>query len=278
MKKNSAKICGPELLKKTKELDKKLKEAEEMRAASLNMMEDLDNAMKELKTMDKLKAEFMNIAAHELKTPLTPMIAYLDLLITEKKGKITPEQKETLQIITRNLDRLKRLINDILDISRLEAQAMKMEITKVNMTTVLKQTATEYKPAVEKKGLKIITKIPEKMPKIQGDYGRLRQVVGNLLNNAVKFTDKGTITLSATAEKEGIRVTVTDTGKGINDKDLPKLFEKFFQAETSPERKAEGTGLGLTIVKGIIETHKGKVFITSTYGKGTTIGFYLPYK
>ncbi|VVB81168.1 Methyl sulfide methyltransferase-associated sensor [uncultured archaeon] len=267
-----------ELEAKKTELNTKLKEAEEMRIATLNMMGDLDEALKELKTLDKLKAEFMNVAAHELKTPLTPMIAYIDMLITEKKGKITPRQKETLQIVFKNLERLKRLINDVLDISRLEAKAMKMAIKDVNITILLREAEEEYRPAIEKKKLKFITNIPSHLPNAKGDYGRLRQAVGNLLNNALKFTEKGTITLTVEADKDRIKVTVTDTGIGIKEKDEPKIFQKFYQAETSPERKAQGTGLGLPIVKGIIEAHKGKMFFSSKYGKGSTFGFYLPYK
>lgn len=266
-----------ELEKKTEELDLRLKEADDMRAATINMMDDLDIAMKELKTLELLKADFMNIAAHELKTPLTPMVAYLDLLITEKKGKITPEQKETLEIIATNVQRLKRLINDILDISRLEAKAMKMEVTQVNMNTVLKDAADEYKPILAQRKLQFIIKTPPNIPKVWGDYGRLRQVIGNYLSNAVKFTDKGSITLAAEKEKDGLRVTVTDTGIGMKPEDLTKLFTKFFQTETSAERRAAGTGLGLAISRGIIDVHNGKVFVQSKFKQGSTFGFYVPY-
>ena len=267
-----------EVKKKTKELDIKLKDAEDMRTATMNMMDDLDIAMKELKTLEKLKADFMNIAAHELKTPLTPMMAYIDLLITEKKGKLKPAQKETMQILQGNIQRLKRLINDILDISRLEAKAMKLDVHKVDMRKVLKDITNEYRPAIQKKKIKLVTKIPKQIPPIWGDYTRLRQVIGNLLSNALKFTDKGIITISAEKEKNSLKVSITDTGTGIKQEQMKKLFTKFFQAETSPERKAEGTGLGLSIVRGIINTHNGKVFVKSKYKKGSTFGFYIPYK
>ena len=236
--------------------------------------ENLKKAYEELKKTEKLKSDFMNMAAHEIMTPLTPLFASLDLF--ERKGTLNPPQKEILRRLDKDMQRLILLIRQIMDVGRIEAKTMTMNYSNVDIERVLKGCAETYRAAIERKGLKLVTKIQQKLPKICGDEYKLRQAAENLVSNALKFTEKGTITISAEKEKKGIRISVTDTGVGIKKENLAKLFTKFFQAETGPERRAEGTGLGLTIVKGIVEAHNGEVFVKSTYGKGSTFEFYIP--
>ncbi len=236
--------------------------------------EDLKKAYEELKKTEKLKSDFMNMAAHEIMTPLTPLFASLDLF--ERKGTLNPPQKEILRRLDKDMQRLILLIRQIMDVGRIEAKTMTMNYSNVDIERVLKACAETYRPAIERKGLKLVTKIQQKLPKICGDEYKLRQAAENLVSNALKFTEKGTITISAEKEKKGIRISVTDTGAGVKKENLAKLFTKFFRVETGPERRAEGTGLGLTIVKGIVEAHNGEVFVKSIYNKGSTFGFYIP--
>jgi len=194
----------------------------------------------------------------------------------ERKGTLNPPQKEILRRLDKDMQRLILLIRQIMDVGRIEAKTMTMNYSNVDIERVLKGCAETYRPAIERKGLKLVTKIQQKLPKICGDEYKLRQAAENLVSNALKFTEKGTITISAEKEKKGIRISVTDTGVGIKKENLAKLFTKFFRVETGPERRTEGTGLGLTIVKGIVETHNGEVFVKSIYNKGSTFGFYIP--
>ncbi len=236
---------------------------------------ELQRAHEKLKSVDRLKTEFMNIAAHELKTQLVPMVGYLHLIY---KKKLSKDDQESLDIAIRNTRRLQRLVEDILDIAKLESKVMKFNMEDLQMTTVAKDAVASAAPFAKEKKLALNTKVPEKLPTVHGDAGRLTQVLTNLLNNAIKFTDKGSVTLAAKKMGGGIVFEVTDTGIGISRKDQPKLFTKFYQADTSAKRKYAGTGLGLAICKEIVKAHKGRVWVKSRLGHGSTFGFNLPTK
>ena len=229
----------------------------------------------ELKKSDKLRTEFMNIAAHELKSPVTPIKGYLDLIICDKDS--NEKIKNWAKISLRNSERLLKLVNDILDVSRLETDTMRFDMEKISAVDILDEVAEDMKPVVEGKGLKFITDIPRDLPDITGDKFRLAQVFKNLLVNAIKFTDNGSISINAKQKKDYILISVTDSGIGIYKDELKKIFNKFYQAYTGEDRKHEGTGLGLFICNNIIQKHNGKIWAESHVGKGSTFYIEIPY-
>jgi PAS domain S-box-containing protein len=229
----------------------------------------------ELKKSERLKTEFMNIAAHELKSPVTPIKGYLELIIADKEA--DDKIKNWAKISLRNSERLLRLVNDILDVSRLDTDTMRFEMVKLDSTQILDEVAEDMKPAVEKKNLKFITKIPRDLPGIMGDRHRLSQVFKNLLGNALKFTDNGSISIEAEKKKDHILISIKDTGIGISDEEVKKVFTKFYQAYSGDDRKNEGVGLGLFICREIIRKHNGDIWVESQIRKGSTFYVKLPY-
>jgi signal transduction histidine kinase len=223
---------------------------------------------------ERLKTEFMNIAAHELKSPVTPIKGYLDLIISDEES--NEKIKKWAQVSLRNADRLLLLVNDILDVSRLDNDTMKFEMRKIDPSELLMEMAEDMRAAIESKHLEFNVQIPSNLPPILGDYHRLHQVFKNLFVNALKFTDQGSITFKAENKQTQIVMSVEDTGIGIRQEDLQKIFEKFYQAETADNRKHEGTGLGLFICRQIIQKHKGDIAAKSTPTKGTTFYVALP--
>jgi len=236
----------------------------------------LQRAAQELKVAIETKGEFMNIAAHELRTPLQPIIGYADRLL--QKGNPTDWQKERLNIILDNAKNLLKLVQDVLDINKMETGIMKFSMEEVDLLKIIKDVYSSFKPAVEERGLKFILDIPKISGeiKIKGDPSRLNQVFSNLLGNAVKFTDKGIIAIQVKENKDTAIISVKDTGIGIAKDDMKKLFHKFFQADVTDKRKVGGTGLGLAICKEIVKAHNGKISAQSTLGKGSTFIVVLP--
>ena len=230
--------------------------------------------LRELKKSENLRTEFMNIAAHELKSPVTPIKGYLELIESDKDS--TERLRNWARIGLRNAERLLGLVNDILDVSRLDTDTMRFHMENINLTEVLTDTAEDMRPAAENKKLKLKTKIPDNLPQIRGDRYRLSQVLKNLLGNALKFTDYGSITLDAEHKDNTITITVKDTGIGISRDELKKIFTKFYQAYTGEDRKNEGTGLGLFICKEIVKKHNGTIRAESTVGKGSAFIIELP--
>lgn len=238
---------------------------------------DITNRKKmedEKRKSEKLKTEFMNIAAHELKSPVTPIKGYLDLILSDEK---TDEQiKKWAQVSLRNAERLLTLVNDILDISRLDNDTMTFEMKKFDSTRLLEEIVEDMRPSIEQKNLRFSVSILEKLPDIFGDFCRLQQVLKNIVTNALKFTDEGSISLVALVETNQLIITISDTGIGIDPDELDHIFEKFYQADTAESRKYEGTGLGLFICREIIKKHKGSITVSSIPGKGTTFTITLP--
>jgi PAS domain S-box-containing protein len=229
----------------------------------------------ELKKSERLKTEFMNIAAHELRSPVTPIKGYLDLIISDKNA--SKRVKDWAKVSLRNTERLLRLVNDILDVSRLDTDTMRFEMEKLNPVELLDEIAEDMKAAIENKGLKFFAKIPRDLPKIMGDKHRLPRVLKNLMVNAVKFTDHGSISIEAEKKADHILITIKDTGIGISKDELNKIFNKFYQAYTGDDRKNEGTGLGLFICKEILQKHNSEIWVESQLGKGSKFMVKIPY-
>ena len=228
----------------------------------------------EIKKSEQLKTEFMNIAAHELKSPVTPIKGYLDLIISD--AETNQQTKKWAQVSLRNAERLLLLVNDLLDVSRLDSDTMKFEMKKISSEKLLQDIAEDLKPSIDQKNLQLNIDIPEDLPPILGDAHRLTQVIRNLIVNAVKFTDKGSISLSGKVIDGILHISVKDTGVGIKKEDLVKIFQKFYQADTADSRKHEGTGLGLFICKQIMKKHNGDITVDSEPGKGSCFTITLP--
>jgi PAS domain S-box-containing protein len=222
----------------------------------------------------KLKTEFMNIAAHELKSPITPIKGYLDLIISDEKA--NSNTKKWGKISLRNTERLLSLINDILDVSRLDNDTMSFSMEKIDPKVLLNETIEDIKPIIKNKNLNLIKKIPNKLPYILADKCRLGQVIKNLLGNALKFTDEGEIVIEAKVIDDKLEFIVEDTGIGIPKNDRDKIFLKFYQAYTGNDRKCEGTGLGLFICREIIKRHNGKIWVKSKKNIGSKFFIELP--
>ena len=262
---------GANLLAVLKLIPKGVLEAEKF---ELLGKEEIEKTAKEMVKIDTLKGEFMNIAAHELKTPLVPIISYIEMLLDDKR--IPKDAKEKLKICLSSAKREADLVSDILDISKLESGTLKLEMENADIAGLLKEIGDGLSPAVKQKGIYFKMDVPSKLPIVYVDRRRLMQVVSNLINNATKFTEKGGITLKARAQGKDVLVSVEDTGMGISKENLKKLFTKFFQVDSTARRKQGGTGLGLAICKGIIEGHKGKIWAESVLGKGTSFNFTIP--
>lgn len=231
-----------------------------------------------LKELERMKMEFLNIVSHELKTPLTPMQAYLDLLLSERLGELTEKQKQGLDVISRNLQRLKHLITDLLEMARLETGQMKFNIQQIQLKNIILEAVKDAQTSADEKEIIIKSKV-DSLPLVEGDKERLTQVFINLLNNAIKFTpEKGRITIQAKKQGYNFLIKISDTGIGIAEKNLNKIFDKFYQADSGTSRRFSGTGLGLTICKGIIEAHGGDIWVESEPKKGTIFSLALLYQ
>jgi len=267
-----------ELAQKVKERTKELKRANtdifESNKRLQEVAQKLTIAQMELEKSISEKGEFMNIAAHELRSPLQPIIGYADRML--QTHELNEWQTERTNIILKNAKNLLQLVQDILDINKMETGVMKFSWEELNLLSLIKDIHESFKPSVEAENLKFILAIPETLGKVRGDPQRLTQVFSNLVDNAVKFTDAGSITITAQEDKETVIVGVVDTGIGIGQKDIPKLFTKFFQTDSSLKRKQKGTGLGLAICKEIIKFHKGKISVESTPDKGSVFKVVLP--
>jgi len=233
-----------------------------------------ERVVRELKKSENLRTEFMNIAAHELKSPVTPIKGYLELIESDKD--VDEKIRKWAKIALRNAERLLLLVNDISDVSRLDTDTMRFNMEKIDSVKLLENAAEDIKPMIVNKNLKFIKEISKDLPEILADKYRLSQVLKNLLGNAIKFTDYGSIMLKAKVEENHLIISVEDTGVGISSGELKKIFTKLYQAYTGEDRKNEGAGLGLYICKQIIKKHKGILWAESTIGKGSTFTIKLP--
>jgi PAS domain S-box-containing protein len=238
--------------------------------------QELENKNKQLKQLDQLKDEFVNNVSHELRTPLTIIQGGISLITDGLLGEINEDQKKHLNLTLENIDRLGKIINDLLDISTIENKKLKLYKKIVNMNALAQEVVANFIPQFEKKGLAIQCVFPQERVDVLVDKDKMVQVLVNLIGNAYKFTDKGTIEVSVIKNNNTVECCVKDTGIGIAAQDIPRLFSKFDQIGRKPTEGPPGTGLGLSIAKGIIEAHEGHIKVESSQGKGTKFIFTLP--
>ena len=259
----------------------------------LNKTKELADTNRQLMKLDQAKSAFLSSVSHELRTPLTSILGFSKLIQKDfqkffapfggndkKLGRKAERILGNVQIIVKEGERLTRLINDVLDLAKIESGKISWNDTVFPLTELLKDAAASVSGQfTQKKDVDFITKIPEDLPEIHADRDRLQQVFVNLLNNAAKFTDKGRVIFSAKVEDDGsVLIMVQDTGVGIPKNELEKVFDKFHQVvhKDTLEDKPEGTGLGLPICKQIIDHYKGKIWVESEQGKGSTFYIRLP--
>jgi two-component system phosphate regulon sensor histidine kinase PhoR len=229
----------------------------------------------EEKRVETIKKDFVANVSHELRTPLASIKGYSETILD---GGIESREthKEFLGIIDRNATRMSRIIDDLLILSRLESQEMSIVSTLVDLGELLYSTRKSFEKQAKDKGIDINAEIQEDLPKILGDRDRLEQVVVNLLDNAIKYTPSGgNVMLKAKGSGEGVLVDVVDTGIGIPEADIPRIFERFYRVDKARSRELGGTGLGLAIVKHIVQAHNGTMHVKSTPGEGSTFSFSI---
>jgi len=225
----------------------------------------------------QMKNEFVSTVSHELRTPLTSIKGYIDLILDGEAGEINEIQREFLSIVKQNSDRLVELINDMLDISRIESGRIHLKIQPLDMCDLIAGAVDTFQAVSEQSGHKLIPKAPAGLPKAAGDRDRVGQVLMNFISNAIKYSPEGgSVTVKARQDGEFVTVDITDQGIGISKEDQAQLFTKFYRVDSSLTREIGGTGLGLSICKSIIELLGGKVGVKSAAGKGSTFWFSLP--
>jgi signal transduction histidine kinase/ActR/RegA family two-component response regulator len=228
--------------------------------------------------LDRLKTEFISVVSHELRTPLTSIKGYTDLMLSGATGEVNDIQREFLGILQSSANRLSNLINDILDLSRIDAGRMEVKHETVDYVRVVSDHLRLMKAAADEKEISIDVSFPQNLPMVFGDQDKISQVVSNLLSNAIKYTPEGgwiKLLIEVTGETT-VRTCVADSGIGISEDDQKRLFQKFFRADNSLTREAGGTGLGLVIVKSIIEMLGGAIWVQSESGRGSRFYYTLP--
>ncbi len=263
---------------------------------SATLYQELIETNTKLERLERLKSEFISIVSHELRTPLTSIKNSLDILMSGRCGEITPAADKFLNMAMRNVQRLSGIINDLLDLSKIEAGKMDFHFAPTDINTVINYVKSALSEVAKSKGLNLVTNESDNLPEILADSQRLEQVLTNLVSNAIKFTPAGkSITISSRVVNatdinvnenfkdviknltgDYIEVCVEDEGIGIESKNLLHAFDKFAQIENSLSRKAGGTGLGLPIAKQLLDAHKGAIWCDSKLNKGSKFYFIIP--
>jgi PAS domain S-box-containing protein len=232
----------------------------------------------EVERANKLKSEFLASMSHELRTPINALIGYSALLLDGVLGEVNPKQRDALARGRAAAEHLLALINDILDLAKIEAGKMPLHLEEVSLREVILEVTQQIEPMVRKKQLDFSTDIAPDCPPIYSDRTKIKQILLNLLSNAVKFTNQGMVTVDAICAPGGVRIDVVDTGIGIRQSDLQAIWEDFRQVDQSRTREFGGTGLGLSITRKLLERLGGSVTVQSTYGNGSRFSVYLPLR
>ena len=264
-----------ELRAKTQELELSNKKMGEARLAALSILEDVTEANERLRELDRLKSEFLSNVSHELRTPLNAIIGFSELLVDGVGGVLSPSQDEFVSSVLTSARHLLQIINDILDLSKIQAGKILLEPESFEITDLVSQTTKMVKPSADKKGQSLETNVSPNLF-VCADKLRIKQVLLNLLSNAVKFTDEGGwIRLEARQHGERVEISVSDNGMGIPPDKQEAIFEEFNQADGSATRRHEGTGLGLAISRRLVEMHGGRLSVKSSPGEGSVFSFSL---
>ncbi|MDD5131618.1 MAG: ATP-binding protein [bacterium] len=243
---------------------------------NVRLYNELQTRYEELKILDKLKANFVANVTHELRTPLTPVKGYVDALVDGTLGDLPEEQLKALKIVRENVNTVISRVNQLVDFALVEQKELKSELQPFDLVKVIQICANKVEDEAAEKGLKIYRFLPENLPAVNGDPEQIEKVLNSLLHNAVKFTLEGYIALKVQCKNNLAMIEITDTGIGIPGEETDKIFEKFYQVDGSTARKHGGLGIGLSLVKGILEEHNSCVEVSSKVGEGSTFAFTLP--
>ena len=264
-----------EIKKQNMELVRKTIELTELKERLEDKNLDLQQAYGDVKKTLQAKTEFLNKAAHDLRTPLTPILTLLPIV---QKRTRDEESKYNLKIVYNNAKYLNTLVEELLELVRTEAMSFKYNFKKIKLQNLVQEVIENHKIVFQENCIKVICKISESLPEVAADKSKMIEVLQNLLSNAIKFTPKGGgIAIKIRKIDNFINVRVEDTGIGMSKKTLSRLFEEFYKADES--RHYPGSGLGLSICKRIIEAHKGRIWAESGgHGKGSVLAFSIPLK
>lgn len=240
------------------------------------IFKEVQIAKTEAEEANKIKSQFLATISHELRTPLNSIINFAFLLLQEVEGPITLEQRELLSRIELSGKHLLSLINDILDLAKIESGKMELYLEETDTNIIIKEMLGVTESLIQNKPIKLLYSAEQSLPPVKADRVRLRQILLNILSNAIKFTDEGTITVKIVKQDTFLVFSVEDTGIGISESEISKAFADFVQLDTGYARKAGGTGLGLPIAKRFVELHGGTISITSEKNIGTTVSFTIP--
>lgn len=232
----------------------------------------------QLTELDRMKAEFISVASHELKTPINVIIGYIELLQEKIYGDVNPRQEEVLATLMKQADSLTRLVKRLLDISRFEASGGKLDIRETHLPRFLTHMESSFRVLANQRGIEFSIRHATDLPEVvHWDEDRMNEVIGNLLANAFKFTPReGSVVLAVERVDQSVQITVSDTGAGIDPAQLQHIFQKFFQGDNQAQAAAKGTGLGLAIAKEIVDAHGGNISAESEQGTGSMFIVTLP--
>ncbi len=259
--------------------EKVFRSSQELELKVADRTKQLANALQKVNDISNKKSEFVSAVSHELRTPLTSIKGYAAILIAGKIGEVPPAVKERLSKINSHSDHLVSLINDLLDLARIESGRQEMKLAAYKIKNILDNVTDLLAPQIAAKGVKLHLQLPPEVEEIYADTSHVERVLINLLSNAVKFTPaNGTITVAVAPALDGgyAVFSVSDTGIGIPASEVEKLFSEFFRGENEINQNVKGTGLGLVLAKNIVEAHRGKMWVQSKAGAGTTFYFTLP--
>lgn len=281
-------VRNPPFLTQTRDLERKRPAgANEMAiyqalAAPLVVGDDLQGIATVLrdvttqKELERMKSNFLSVVSHELKTPLHSVKGFVDIILMGKTGPVTEIQRDFLETVKQQTDHLQRMIDDLLEFSRLESGRVTLRLQPVDVSVVIEAAIDKLTPLADSAEVTLVNQAPETLAPLSADPWRLEQVVTNLVDNAIKFTPPGgVVTISAVENGDFVQVNVADTGIGIPPGEGERIFDRFYQIDSGANRLYKGTGLGLTICRHIVEHHGGRIWVRSEYGKGATFSFTL---
>jgi signal transduction histidine kinase len=238
---------------------------------------ELEQQNRAVQEATRLKTEFVSVVSHELRAPLTSILGYVDLLLERERGALSDEQRDWLRVVQGNADRLLRLINELLDLSRIEAGRVDLDRASLDLAGIIRAVARSLDPLIVAKRQRLALDLADGLPPAWADADRVTQILTNLITNAHKYTPpEGRITVGARRDGGLLRVEVRDTGDGLTPEEQAQLFTRFFRSRQPGRPAIPGTGLGLVIARLLVELHGGEITVTSAPGEGSTFAFSLP--
>jgi signal transduction histidine kinase len=227
--------------------------------------------------MDKVKSEFVAMVSHELKSPLSSTLLQISIVLDEVVGKLNKKQKDLLNKSKEKIKSMITLMNDLLDVCRIEEGRIIQQMESLNLSEVLQRSVDLMRPQAEDKDINLQTAAEDSLPPINGNRSGIEALFVNLISNAIKYTPSGgKVRVEMAKEGKNIQIKVSDTGIGMENADIARIFDKFYRVRSDRTKDIAGTGLGLSIVKGVVDAHRGSVSIESRVGKGTTFAVSLP--